>query len=45
MRSTYLCALLLVLGAGLAQVPMLSAQGGGWGPQGLGPGMGGLSAS
>lgn len=43
MRSTYLCALLLVLGAGLAQAPMLSAQGaplGGWGPQGLGPGMG-----
>ena len=43
MRSTHLCALLLVLSAGLAQAPMLSAQGaplGGRGPQRPRPGMG-----
>ncbi len=43
MRSTHLCGLLLVLSAGLAQAPMLSAQGAtmGWrGPQRPRPGMG-----
>ncbi len=42
MRSTYLCALLLVLGVGWTQAPMLGAQGapmGGRGPRGpRGPG-------